>query len=130
MERYHIRCQDSREEVGVYGVNGLTSARKRMSIVMRSPSGEFVLFAKGADMMMSTDCGVIIPEYAQEHLQAFAVDGLRTLVVGQKQLTRAEFEHYEKPWMLLSVISTIARIDSILWLRKWSEIRACRYYSD
>ena len=96
VERYHIRIRDGAEEIyEVHGVNAFTSTRKRMSIVVRAPDGRYILYAKGADMMMTADCGVAIPTAAQRHLQAFAVEGLRTLVVGRKVLSHAQFRAWQ-----------------------------------
>ena len=93
---YHMGVRGGAEGVWeVHGVNGFTSTRKRMSLVVKEPSGQYVLYAKGADMMMANDCQVAIPPTAKEHLQAFAVDGLRTLVVAKKQLSEGEFAEWK-----------------------------------
>ena len=77
-----------------HAVNEFSSARKRMSAVFRDPDGRYVVLAS-ADMMMAQNCGVEIPREADGHMQNFAVDGLRTLVVGRKYLTDDEFREWK-----------------------------------
>jgi magnesium-transporting ATPase (P-type) len=95
---YHLRCGPglgSPEEVyEVHGVHAFTSTRKRMSLVLRAPDGQYWLYAKGADMMMVADCDVVIPAVAHTHMQSFAAQGLRTLVVAQKRLSASQFQRW------------------------------------
>jgi magnesium-transporting ATPase (P-type) len=49
-----------------------------------------MLYAKGADMMMERDCNVQIPAACREHVNSFACEGLRTLVVAEKEIPAAE----------------------------------------
>ena len=62
-----------------------------------SIDGQYMVLAKGADMMMAQNCGVQIPDEANEHMQNFAVDGLRTLVVGRKDSKRLKRNRVEPP---------------------------------
>jgi phospholipid-transporting ATPase len=84
-------------------VNAFNSTRKRMSIVIRTPAGllgqkkeKIMLYAKGADMMMERDCGVELPEFARRHLKSFAMEGLRTLVVAEKEITEEQYAMWRK----------------------------------
>eukprot|EP01006_Ploeotia_vitrea_P029689 TRINITY_DN62183_c0_g1_i1.p1 TRINITY_DN62183_c0_g1~~TRINITY_DN62183_c0_g1_i1.p1 ORF type:complete len:1151 (-),score=112.61 TRINITY_DN62183_c0_g1_i1:2006-5458(-) len=88
-----------------------SSDRKRMSVVVRTPQNELVLFSKGADSAMlpnSSANGHIsgkpwetsdmvtsnwVPVLAEE-LQSMAQDGLRTLVVGARRIPEEEFERW------------------------------------
>ncbi|CAE7514855.1 unnamed protein product, partial [Symbiodinium pilosum] len=58
---------------------------KRMSAVVRTPSGESWLLAKGADnvMMERSD---LVPEWLTLSLANFSRSGLRTLVLGRRRL--------------------------------------------
>jgi len=73
------------------------STRKRMSlIVKRHGTEDFIIMTKGADSIMfprlriDRQSEVIV----QQHLDKFAVDGLRTLVVGQKVLRSAFVQEF------------------------------------
>ena len=76
-----------------------TSDRKRMSIILKSESGEIIMFAKGADSVM-------IPRmssgskselcHVEAHLDRFASVGLRTLLFGKKILTPEEYKLFKQ----------------------------------
>lgn len=71
------------------------SIRKRMSLIVKnSQTNKYLLLTKGADSAMISrirqdEIGVFKME---EHLKGFSLMGLRTLVMGQKELTQNEFE--------------------------------------
>ncbi|XP_059059545.1 LOW QUALITY PROTEIN: probable phospholipid-transporting ATPase IA [Achroia grisella] len=80
-----VRARGRRLQYRVLHVLDFTSARKRMSVLVRTPTGELKLYCKGAD-------SVIYPRLAGgraapradatlAHLELFAADGLRTLVL-------------------------------------------------
>jgi len=68
------------------------STRKRMSVVCEG-QGRFFLMCKGADSIMFPRCrfeGVQLDQ-VQADLHRFAVEGLRTLVMAQRELSQTEF---------------------------------------
>jgi magnesium-transporting ATPase (P-type) len=76
-------------------VNGFTSNRKRMSVLVRTPGGQARLLCKGADsatMGRLRACGG--PDWLAAHLQEFADEGLRTLVVAQRDLDEEEVSRW------------------------------------
>mmetsp|Transcript_9438 Transcript_9438/g.10347 ORF Transcript_9438/g.10347 Transcript_9438/m.10347 type:complete len:1257 (-) Transcript_9438:119-3889(-) len=69
-----------------------TSDRKRMSVVVRTPEGEYKLLCKGADSVIRpllTPCDY--EEFTYGELRHFAVDGLRTLVLAGKVLEERSY---------------------------------------
>lgn len=85
--RVAVELSDTPQQLfETHEVNGFDSTRKRMSIVVRDDSGKWFLYAKGADMMMEADCGVVIPAEARASIGSFSTEGLRTLVVAKKEL--------------------------------------------
>ncbi|OQR83170.1 phospholipid-transporting ATPase [Achlya hypogyna] len=75
-----------------------TSARKRMSVVLRNPleGGRVELLTKGAD-------SVLLPRSATAdataaHLNTMAADGLRTLVIARRVLSDSEFAAWDKAY--------------------------------
>ena len=83
----------------VLAVNEFSSARKRMSIVVRDPAdGTLKLLLKGADAAVLSrlhpDHDKTALETVQVHLDAFARSGLRTLVLAERTLTPAECAHW------------------------------------
>eukprot|EP00930_Biecheleria_cincta_P043976 TRINITY_DN3016_c0_g1_i2.p1 TRINITY_DN3016_c0_g1~~TRINITY_DN3016_c0_g1_i2.p1 ORF type:complete len:1440 (-),score=275.35 TRINITY_DN3016_c0_g1_i2:30-3953(-) len=73
----------------ILGINTFTSARKRMSMLVKRDTGEYVLLAKGADNIMM-GISTTVPGYLKSQLYDFACQGLRTLVIGQKIMPARE----------------------------------------
>lgn len=78
-----------------------SSKRKRMSVIARDPSGKIKLFVKGADnivlaLVKNPDKQVL--ETTNEHLEAFAAEGLRTLVIAIAEIGEHQFETWHKKY--------------------------------
>jgi len=88
------------------------STRKRMSVVVQRPDGSIVVFVKGADNVMFDRASVFVDIDAEainkygldagklllHHLEVFAEDGLRTLVLAKKELSKVEYEAFSNKW--------------------------------
>ncbi|KAL7839134.1 hypothetical protein SRHO_G00257920 [Serrasalmus rhombeus] len=74
------------------------NVRKRMSVIVRSPEGTLSLYCKGADTIiyqrLHESCSKLM-EVTTEHLNEFAGEGLRTLVLAYKDLD----EDYFSEWL-------------------------------
>lgn len=71
-----------RERYEILNVLEFTSARKRMSVVARGPSGKIKLYCKGADTVIYERLGERHQQFRSttlHHLENFATEGLRTL---------------------------------------------------
>ncbi|GAB1312230.1 phospholipid transporting ATPase [Madurella fahalii] len=76
------------------------SSRKRMSAIVRMPDGRILLFCKGADSVIYSrlkkgEQAELRRETAQ-HLEMFAVEGLRTLCIAQRELSEQEYREWRK----------------------------------
>ncbi|XP_078811970.1 phospholipid-transporting ATPase ID-like isoform X2 [Oryzias latipes] len=73
-----------------------TNRRKRMSVIVCSPEGKTTLLCKGADTVVFERLHSFnhLKEATQEHLNKYAQDGLRALVLSSKQLE----ESYVQGW--------------------------------
>uniref|UniRef100_U3I3S3 Phospholipid-transporting ATPase n=1 Tax=Anas platyrhynchos platyrhynchos TaxID=8840 RepID=U3I3S3_ANAPP len=75
------------------------NVRKRMSVIVRSPEGDLTLYCKGADTilyeLLHPSCDSL-KEETTEHLNEFAGEGLRTLVVAYKNLDEEYFQDWIK----------------------------------
>ncbi|KAF5915723.1 hypothetical protein HPG69_011536, partial [Diceros bicornis minor] len=75
------------------------NVRKRMSVIVRTPEGRVMLFCKGADTIL---CQRLHPscrslgDVTMEHLDDFAIEGLRTLMVAYRELDNAFFQAWSK----------------------------------
>lgn len=74
------------------------NVRKRMSVIVRDPEGKLTLYCKGADTIiyerLDSSCNRLMT-VTTEHLNEYAGDGLRTLVLAYKDLD----ENYMQDWL-------------------------------
>ncbi|KAJ1926007.1 putative aminophospholipid-translocase, partial [Linderina pennispora] len=79
-----------------------TSESKRMGIVVQSQhSGEIYFIQKGADTVMSRI--VQYNDWLDEECGNMARDGLRTLVVGRKRLSKEAYNRFERAYQQAKV---------------------------
>jgi phospholipid-translocating P-type ATPase (flippase) len=85
-----------------------------MSIVVQRPDGSIVVYVKGADNVMFERASSFVDidigakntynldarTQLLNHLEVFAEDGLRTLVLAKKELSRSEYEAFSNEWKL------------------------------
>eukprot|EP00469_Lotharella_globosa_P019054 CAMPEP_0167813604 /NCGR_PEP_ID=MMETSP0112_2-20121227/1949_1 /TAXON_ID=91324 /ORGANISM="Lotharella globosa, Strain CCCM811" /LENGTH=1523 /DNA_ID=CAMNT_0007712711 /DNA_START=269 /DNA_END=4840 /DNA_ORIENTATION=+ len=97
-ERMEVEVQWERNprEYVIEAINAFSSKRKRMSCVCRRPDGTYVLMVKGADNIVlqraeaKTDAKTL-----NTHLSAYANEGLRTLLVGSREISAEEFKKWK-----------------------------------
>lgn len=86
----------------ILAINGFDATRKRMSIVVRDPTGQIILYCKGADNKMlecvKEDTSKETIKTLNNHLDSFARIGLRTLVMGRRYLTEEEYEQWSNTY--------------------------------
>ncbi|XP_041099834.1 phospholipid-transporting ATPase ID-like isoform X2 [Polyodon spathula] len=74
------------------------NVRKRMSVIVRCPEGKLTLYCKGADTIiyerLHPACKTL-KDVTTEHLDEFAGEGLRTLVLAYKDLEEGYFEDWK-----------------------------------
>ena len=93
-------------KVEILGVVEFNSTRKRMSVVVRmneDGKSKIRVFCKGADNIMmarvdktKNNAGVL--QKASDALTEFSNIGLRTLVIGYRELSDTEFSRFKKNW--------------------------------
>ncbi len=82
------------------------SSRKRMSVIVESSKTKKIyIMTKGADSIMLPRCNVDeeSKKIMQNHLNKFAREGLRTLVMGQKEISQKKFEDFKKEYENIKV---------------------------
>ncbi|XP_039615081.1 phospholipid-transporting ATPase ID-like isoform X2 [Polypterus senegalus] len=74
------------------------NVRKRMSVIVRNADGKLTLYCKGADTIiyerLHPDCKKLM-DVTTEHLNEFAGEGLRTLVLAYKDLDDSYFSSWK-----------------------------------
>jgi magnesium-transporting ATPase (P-type) len=94
----------------VLGLHEFDSMRKRMSVVVRFPDNNVKVLVKGADTSMLSILKVEIGdglsdslhgkiiEATKNHLSGYSSEGLRTLVIGSRNLADAEFIEWQESY--------------------------------
>ncbi|KAF7806313.1 putative phospholipid-transporting ATPase 9 [Senna tora] len=76
-----------------------SSARKRMSVIVRDEDGNLLLLCKGADSVMFERLaknGKEFEEKTREHINEYADAGLRTLILAYRELDEEEYNQFNK----------------------------------
>lgn len=73
-----------------------TSARKRMSVIMRTPSGKIRLYCKGADTVIYERLADSsrYKDITLKHLEQFATEGLRTLCFAVVDISESSYQQW------------------------------------
>ncbi|KAM7268040.1 hypothetical protein ACFE04_010206 [Oxalis oulophora] len=93
-----VNVQGETLRLNVLGLHEFDSDRKRMSVILGFPDKNVRVFVKGADTAMfnvidkSLNTNVI--RATEGHLHAYSSIGLRTLVIGMRDLSVLEFEQW------------------------------------
>ncbi len=76
------------------------STRKRMSVIVRNPQGQIVLYCKGADSViyqrLTPNHDPELKEKTSKDMETFANGGLRTLCIAYRSLTEQEYIEWQR----------------------------------
>ncbi|KAJ3023347.1 UNVERIFIED_CONTAM: hypothetical protein HDU68_008648 [Siphonaria sp. JEL0065] len=89
------------EQTELLNVIEFNSTRKRMSVIVRRPAGEIVLYCKGADSVIYDRLAAgqdMMKTITSEHLEEFAEDGLRTLCIAYSLLPAATYAKWAEEY--------------------------------
>lgn len=112
------------------------SDRKRMSVVAKNPlNGQYVLMTKGADtMMLPLLQNSSLKDQLAETLLKYAIEGLRTLVMGQRVMSQTEFDTFYGQWkkvLLGNDPNKEAKLDELgAYIEKNLELVGCSAIED
>ncbi|XP_057738423.1 putative phospholipid-transporting ATPase 9 isoform X1 [Arachis stenosperma] len=79
-----------------------TSARKRMSVIVRDEEGKLLLLSKGADSVMFERLAKNRREFEEktkQHINEYADAGLRTLILAYRELDEEEYNQFNKEFI-------------------------------
>lgn len=116
-EMVFINALGKEERYELLNVLEFNSTRKRMSVIVRTPSGVIKLYCKGADNVIYDRLKKSKQPFAkatEEHLRLFAEDGLRTLCLAVAQLTDEQYNNWVKIYneAASSLINRGERVDA------------------
>ncbi|CAO2192914.1 unnamed protein product [Urochloa humidicola] len=88
-----------RQRFDILGLHEFDSDRKRMSVIVGCPDRTIKLYVKGADSSIfgitNKSSELDIVRATEAHLHKYSSLGLRTLVVGIRELSESEFEEWK-----------------------------------
>ncbi|XP_074657516.1 phospholipid-transporting ATPase IF-like isoform X2 [Tubulanus polymorphus] len=71
------------------------SVRKCMSVIVRNEKGEYYLLCKGAETSVLQKCTSGPKPVTLQHVDEYAMIGLRTMVIAEKKLSEDEFARFD-----------------------------------
>ncbi|XP_019449358.1 PREDICTED: phospholipid-transporting ATPase 1-like isoform X2 [Lupinus angustifolius] len=93
-----INIHGERQRLDVLGLHEFDSDRKRMSVILGCADNSMKLFVKGADTSMLSVVDKKLNndtiQATEAHLHSYSSIGLRTLVIGMRDLNASEFEQW------------------------------------
>eukprot|EP00256_Glycine_max_P033213 XP_006578409.1 phospholipid-transporting ATPase 1 isoform X2 [Glycine max] len=93
-----IDIHGQRQKFNVLGLHEFDSDRKRMSVILGYPDNSVKVFVKGADTSMlnviDKSFKMDLVRATEAHLHSYSSMGLRTLVIGMRDLNASEFEQW------------------------------------
>ncbi|XP_075868225.1 putative phospholipid-transporting ATPase IA isoform X4 [Nelusetta ayraudi] len=91
-----VEALGKEEKYELLHVLEFTSARKRMSVIMRTPSGKVRLYCKGADTVIYDRLADSsrYKEITLKHLEQFATEGLRTLCFAVADVSESSYQQW------------------------------------
>ncbi|XP_036372260.1 probable phospholipid-transporting ATPase IF isoform X3 [Megalops cyprinoides] len=95
-ENMEIKTFGRSEKYKLLHVLEFDANRRRMSVILQTPSGDKMLFTKGAEssVLPYTKSGEI--DKTRVHVDEFALKGLRTLVVACRRFSAEEYEEVDR----------------------------------
>ncbi|XP_058846216.1 phospholipid-transporting ATPase IF isoform X6 [Acipenser ruthenus] len=95
-ENMEIKTFGRSEKYKLLHVLEFDANRRRMSVILQTPSGEKVLFTKGAESSILPFIRSGEIEKTRVHVDEFALKGLRTLVVACRHFTPEEYQEVDR----------------------------------
>ncbi|PLW29555.1 hypothetical protein PCASD_15964 [Puccinia coronata f. sp. avenae] len=97
-----IQAMGQLERYQMLQMIAFNSSRKRMSTIVRCPDGKIRLLCKGADSIimarLKPDQDEVLKDRANQDLEKFASDGLRTLLIASREVDEEEFEEFQREY--------------------------------
>lgn len=94
-----ISVNGTEERVALLNVLEFTSDRKRMSVIIRTEEGRILLLCKGADTVLKERISQAEHvEATEKQLEDFANEGLRTLVIAEKEWEEGQYRGWNERW--------------------------------
>ena len=92
---------DGQRSFKLLNVIEFDSTRKRMSVILKSQEGKILVICKGADSIIEKRLrpGQTSLAKTKEYLDEFALTGLRTLLIAQKEISEVEYKDFAEKYL-------------------------------
>eukprot|EP01103_Thecamoeba_quadrilineata_P012000 TRINITY_DN2992_c0_g1_i2.p1 TRINITY_DN2992_c0_g1~~TRINITY_DN2992_c0_g1_i2.p1 ORF type:complete len:946 (+),score=205.61 TRINITY_DN2992_c0_g1_i2:67-2904(+) len=98
--RVKVQMRGQTQEYVLLDVLEFSSDRRRMSVVIQDSQGKIWLYTKGSDAMMlprlAEDGDKELKKKTEEHLSEFSNEGLRTLIIARREVSKSDYESFHK----------------------------------
>ncbi|XP_022245429.1 probable phospholipid-transporting ATPase IF isoform X1 [Limulus polyphemus] len=91
-----VTFQKKRRKLKRLHVLEFDSNRKCMSVIVKTEDGRIFLFCKGAESALLSKCISGPVDVTLQHINDYAMEGLRTMVIAQRELSEEEFHIFDK----------------------------------
>lgn len=99
-ERIDIEVMGQPESYVLLKVLDFNSTRKRMSVIVRNPQGQIILYCKGADSViyerLAENHDPVLKEKTSKDMDTFANGGLRTLCIAYRLMSDEEYLEWSR----------------------------------
>ncbi|KAM5195408.1 phospholipid-transporting ATPase IG isoform 2-T4 [Hipposideros larvatus] len=99
IQNRHMRLENQRKEIEEYELLhtlNFDPVRRRMSVIVKTPTGDILLFCKGADSAVFPRVRKDEIASTKVHVDQNAVDGYRTLCIAFKEITPDEYKRIDR----------------------------------
>lgn len=100
-DNYILRVKGKEEKHKLLNILEFNSTRKRMSVILEDEQGAITIYTKGADSIIIKRLHKgqeRILENLSNNLNSYGAEGLRTLMLAQKTITKEEYKKWEVEW--------------------------------
>lgn len=90
--------------------NKIKFDRKRQSVIVRTPDNKIILYTKGADSIIEKRLKKTVDNNELKiktwnHLEEYASEGLRTLLLAKREISLKEYEQWADSYLVLFIFT-------------------------
>ncbi|XP_022246740.1 probable phospholipid-transporting ATPase IF isoform X2 [Limulus polyphemus] len=99
-DTYHVTFKGKHRMFERLHILEFDFSRKCMSVIIRNEEGKIYLLCKGAESTVLSKCAFGLKGITLLHVNDYAMEGLRTLVVAYRELSEEEFQSFDMKYKM------------------------------